>query len=129
EVPVRLRLEVEPARLAPRPLDPVGALVAASGDRVLWCVRDSLLRRRQLGFHPLGLGLEVTKLLLEGFHLGQRLGVRPAAHRRELVASAALLLQPRDERSALRVERDEAVEARAREALRKFGQQTLRVLT
>ena len=128
EVPVRGRLEVEAARLAPRALDPVGGLVAPAGDRVVGHIRDPLLGRRQLRVDALGLRLELANLLLEGLHLGEGHRIRLSADGGQLVAAATLLLQPGDERAALGVERDEPVEARAPETLREFREQPFRVL-
>ena len=101
EVPVRLRREVEPAELAPGPLDAIGGLVRTARDRGVRDVGDELLDRRE---HPVGLLgalLELADLFLERLHLRERLGRRLGAHGRELVAPAALLLELRHRVAAL----------------------------
>ena len=125
---MRGRLEFELARLAPRPLDAVCALVAAAGDRLLRRVGNSALGARELFLDTLRLRLQVADLLLERFHLGDRVRIRLAAHRGQLVAAPAFLLESRHDRAAPRVELPEPFEARSREPLRIFGEQSLGVL-
>ena len=125
---MRRGLEVEVARLSPGALDAVRGLVAAAGNRVLRRVGNPLLGGRELFLDAFRFRLQIADLVLERLHLGERLRIGLAAHRRQLVAAAALLLEPRDHRSTPRVELHEAFEARAREALRHFGQQAAGVL-
>ena len=128
EVPVRLGLEVEPARLSPRALDAVRRLVGASGNRVLRDVGNLLLDRRELSVRFLDAFLERANLFLQGLHLGERRGIGLSAERRNVVAAAALLLEAGHRFSALGVEIRIGLEAGASEALRHLPQQACRVL-
>ena len=128
QVPVRRGFEVEAARLSPRALDPVRGLVGSAGDRLLRRVGNPLLGGRQLFLDALRLRLQIADLVLERLHLGERVRIGPAAHRRQLVAAAALLLETRHRGATPRVQLHEPFEARAGEPLRHLGEQARGVL-
>ncbi len=124
EVPVGLGLEVEGRRLAPAPLDPVGALVGALGNARMNQVRDRQLEGAELLLELAGAVLELLgpaaerrHLRLEGFGLGlPALPEQGADRLRARVAPRLQLLDLDQSRAPGGVDLEQAIERRLRAA-------------
>ena len=124
EVPVGLGLEAEGRRLAPAPLDPVGALVGAPGDARMDQVRDRQLEGAELLLELAGAVLELLGPAAERRHLGLeglRLGLsalpeQSADRLRARVAPRLQLLDLDQNRAPGGVDLEQAIERRLRAA-------------
>ena len=129
EVPVRLGLEVEPARLSPRALDAVRGLVGASREPMS-CGTLGTCFSTAASFRSAS-STRSSSARISSFRVFISASVAGSGFPRSdemLVAAAALLLEAGHRFAALGVEIRIGLEAGASEALRHLPQQACRVL-